>query len=64
MDDYLFITWDWKEPIPINQLQGAILTGHLWLYTIDQTGGDSYVIIASKRKLEPDEPQRLYSYYG
>ena len=58
--DVDLLTWDWKESVPIDELQEVIGKGYLNMYAVDDTSGDFYAMVVSKVALEPDDIQPLF----
>lgn len=55
-----YLTWDWKEQIPIEEVGVAVKMGFVFMYPVDDTGGDFYALVISQVELDPDDIQPLF----
>jgi hypothetical protein len=56
-----FITWDWKEQLPLERLC-ELVNGpdRAFLAEIMDTGGDQYALLVTKSRFNPAEAQALW----
>jgi hypothetical protein len=52
--------WDHKESVPVDEVSVAAQRGFIHMYTVDDTFGDFYSIVASKKELDGDEVQATF----
>jgi hypothetical protein len=57
--DYELVIWDWKQQIPIQEIQPHLKNGFIHLNETD-TGGDCYAAVLTKIEVTEEEAQYIY----